>query len=93
MFHQGDLAATLRKLVEAESAALSAGKDRKAAIYAAYERFYRGDIAKEFVRGCRRRADLITLEDIAHWQVKIEPMHASYMGMRSTSYNTGRRAR
>src|SRR5580765_8260403 len=42
IFRQPDLAATLRKLVEAEKAALKAGKDRKAAIYAAYERFYRG---------------------------------------------------
>src|SRR5215469_11259150 len=35
IFRQPDLAATLRKLVEAEKQALKAGKDRKAAIYAA----------------------------------------------------------
>src|SRR5215472_11757782 len=51
VFKQPDLAATLRKLVEAESAALKAGKSRKEAILAAYDRFYKGDIAKEFVRG------------------------------------------
>src|SRR5215467_11075908 len=50
IFRQPDLAATLRKLVEAEKAALKSGKDRKAAIYAAYERFYKGDIAHELVQ-------------------------------------------
>ena len=39
----------LRKLVAAESEALESGLDRKAAIYAAYDRFYRGDIAREIV--------------------------------------------
>ena len=53
IFRQPELAATLRKLVEAERQALAAGKDRKAAIYAAYERFYRGDIARELVAGVR----------------------------------------
>ncbi len=82
MFHQPELAATLRKLVEAESQALAAGKDRKSAIYAAYERFYRGDIAQEFVRGVHEVGGLITLEDLAQWKVKIEePVHVSYKGI------------
>ena len=38
VFRQPDLAATLRKLVEAEAAALAAGKSRKEALEAAYER-------------------------------------------------------
>ena len=46
IFRQPDLAATLRKLVEAERQALAAGKSRKEAIYAAYDRFYKGDIAR-----------------------------------------------
>ncbi len=82
MFHQPDLAATLRKLVEAESQALAAGKDRKAAIYAAYDRFYRGDIAREFVRGVQEAGGLITLADLDHWKVKIEePVHTGYRGI------------
>ena len=82
MFHQPELAATLRKLVEAESSALKAGKDRKAAIYAAYDRFYRGDIAREFVRGVQEAGGLITLQDLDHWKVKIEePVHTSYKGI------------
>ena len=51
VFRQSDLLNTLKKLVEAEQKALAQGKSRKEAIYAAYDRFYKGDIAKEFVRG------------------------------------------
>src|SRR5262249_18366501 len=39
IFRQPDLAATLRALVDAEQEALAAGKSRKEAIYAAYDRF------------------------------------------------------
>ena len=82
MFRQADLAATLRKLIEAEAAALKAGKDRKSAIYAAYDRFYKGDIAEAFVRGVRSGGGLITLDDLARWKVKIEePVHTSYKGI------------
>ena len=82
IFRQPDLAATLRKLVEAERAALKSGKDRKAAIYAAYDRFYRGDIAHELVQAVREVGGLFTLEDLANWKVKIEePVHSNYRGI------------
>ena len=50
MFRQADLLVTLQKLVDTEAQALAEGKTRKQAIYAAYDRFYRGDIAAEIVR-------------------------------------------
>jgi gamma-glutamyltranspeptidase/glutathione hydrolase len=79
VFKQPDLARTLRKLVEAEQQALAAGKSRKEAIYAAYDRFYRGDIAEEFVRGAQEEGALITLEDLDGWQVYIEePVMTTY---------------
>src|SRR5215469_12256730 len=82
IFRQPDLAVTLRKLVESEQAALKAGKDRKAAIYAAYDRFYKGDIAHELVQAVREVGGLFTLEDLANWKVKIEePVHTSYKGI------------
>ena len=82
IFRQPDLAATLRKLVAAEQRALAAGKDRKAAIYAAYERFYRGDIAHDLVGAVRALGGLFTAEDLAHWKVKIEePVHTGYKGI------------
>ncbi len=82
IFRQPDLAATLRKLVEAETKARAAGKDRKAAIYAAYDRFYKGDIAHDLVRAVRDLGGLFTLEDLANWKVKIEePVHVNYKGI------------
>ena len=42
LFRQSDLLATLRKLVAAEAQALAAGRSRKEAIYAAYERLNDG---------------------------------------------------
>ena len=82
IFRQPDLAATLRKLVQAEAQARAAGKDRKAAIYAAYDRFYRGDIARELVSAVRDLGGLFTLEDLANWKVKIEkPVHTRYKGV------------
>lgn len=82
VFRQPDLAATLRKLVETERAARAEGKDRKAAIMAAYDRFYRGDIAAEIVRGARRLGGLFTREDLARWSVKLEePVATNYKGI------------
>ena len=82
LFVQKDLAATWRKLVETEQQALKSGKTRKQAIYAAYDRFYKGDIAKEIVRGVREDGGLFTLEDLANWKVKIEePLSTTYKGI------------
>jgi gamma-glutamyltranspeptidase / glutathione hydrolase len=82
IFRQRDLAATLRKLVDAEKRALAAGKSRKDAILAAYDRFYKGDIAREFVRGSREVGGLHTLEDLANWKVRIEePVKTTYKGI------------
>ena len=72
VFVQQDLYNTLQKLVNTERHALEAGKSRKEAIYAAYDRFYRGDIADEIVRGTREQGGLITKEDLDKWQVYIE---------------------
>jgi gamma-glutamyltranspeptidase/glutathione hydrolase len=82
IFVQKDLASTWRKLVEAERQARRAGKSRKEAIYAAYDRFYKGDIARELVRGMREDGGLFTLEDLASYRVRIEePVHTSYRGI------------
>lgn len=82
LFRQADLKSTLEKLVQAESDALQAGKDRKAAIYAAYERFYQGDIAQEFCRGSQEQGGLHTAQDLAGWKARIEqPVSVSYKGI------------
>jgi len=82
IFVQSDLAVTLRKLVEAEKQALAQGKSRKDAIMAAYDRFYKGDIAQEFVRGVQEEGGLITMQDLANWKVRIEePVKTTYKGI------------
>ena len=82
IFRQPHLKATLEKLVAAERAALDAGKDRKAAIYAAYDRFYRGDIAEELVRSTQELGGLITMQDLDDWEVYIEePVSTNYRGI------------
>jgi gamma-glutamyltranspeptidase/glutathione hydrolase len=82
IFRQPDLAATLRKLVDAEARALASKKSRKEAIMAAYERFYRGDIALELVRSTKEQGGLITMQDLAGWKVYLEePVSTSYKGI------------
>jgi gamma-glutamyltranspeptidase/glutathione hydrolase len=82
IFRQPDLAATLRKLVEAEQQALAAGKSRAEAIFTAYDRFYRGDIAEQFVRGAQEEGALITMADLDEWQVYTEePVMTTYKGI------------
>ncbi|MCK4431602.1 MAG: gamma-glutamyltransferase, partial [Candidatus Aminicenantes bacterium] len=82
IFLQPDLLNTLQKLVDVEQEALAEGKSRKEAIYAAYERFYKGDIAEEFVRGCKEQGGLITMDDLANWEVYIEePVMTTYKGI------------
>jgi gamma-glutamyltranspeptidase/glutathione hydrolase len=79
---QPDLLQTLTKLVDAEKAALQQGKSRKQAIMAAYDRFYTGDIAQEFVRGSTEQGGLITLQDLARWKpLEEEPLMVTYKGI------------
>jgi len=76
-----DYAATLRKLVEAEAQALDNGATREAAIQAAFDRFYKGDIAQEVDRFFKENGGVLTAADLAAyaptWQ---EPLHTTYRG-------------
>jgi len=82
VFVQKDLLETLKKLVATEQESLKQGMSRKEAIYAANARFYTGDIAKEIARGCQEQGGLITEQDLATWQVKIEePLMTNYKGI------------
>ena len=82
IFVQNDLLNTLTKMVEAEKQALKKGASRKAAIMAAYDRFYKGDIADELVRGCQEQGGLITKADLANWKpIEEEPTQVNYKGI------------
>jgi gamma-glutamyltranspeptidase/glutathione hydrolase len=82
IFRQPELAATLRRLVDAERKALARGRSRRDAIMAAYELFYRGPLGAEFVAAVQAQGGLITRDDLARWQVKIEePRRTTYRGI------------
>lgn len=82
IFVQTDLLKTLQKLVDSEQQSLKKGKNRKEAIYAANDRFYRGDIAKEYVRGANEQGGVFKEEDLANWKVIIEePSMITYKGI------------
>ena len=82
IFVQKDLLVTLQKMVDAEQSALKKGKSRKEAIQAAYDRFYKGDIADEFVRGVKEQGGLITKQDLANWKpIEEATTHVNYKGI------------
>jgi gamma-glutamyltranspeptidase/glutathione hydrolase len=89
LFRQPDLLATLEKLVESEREALAKGASREDAIMAAYERFYRGDIAQELTRSVQAAGGLITMEDLDRWQVHVEePVSTTYKGIEVYKLNS-----
>ncbi len=80
-FRMPDLANTLRQVVEAEQLALAAGKTRSEALRAAFDRFYKGDIAEEMARFYRENGGDFTMEDFARYEpIWAEPLHTTYRG-------------
>src|SRR5580692_12921220 len=76
LFRNPDLASTLRKAVEAEQAALKIKKSRGEAIQAAFDRFYKGDIAQEFDRFFKEHRGAMTAADLAAYRpIWAEPLH------------------
>src|SRR5689334_5653396 len=76
-----DYAATLRKLVDAEKQALAKKATRSQAIKAAFDRFYKGDIAQEFDRFFKENGGVLTAADLAAYEPQwTEPVRTSYRG-------------
>jgi gamma-glutamyltranspeptidase / glutathione hydrolase len=76
-----DYAATLRKLVDAEKQALAKKATRSQAIKAAFDRFYKGDIAQEFDRFFKESGGLLTAADLAAYEPQwTEPLRTTYRG-------------
>ncbi len=79
IFRNPDLARTLRRLVEAEK--LNLRKGRHAALKAARDRFYKGDIAREMAKFSEDNAGLFRYEDFANYTAKVEePVSIDYRG-------------
>jgi gamma-glutamyltranspeptidase/glutathione hydrolase len=77
---QSDLAALFRTLVSIEKA--NASKGRAAAITAARDAIYTGEIARAIVDSQKHNGGAITAEDLASYHVKLEPpAHTTYRGI------------
>jgi gamma-glutamyltranspeptidase / glutathione hydrolase len=71
LFRQAELAATLRALVEEEQRNLWRG--REAAIHAARDRFYSGDVGQRIARAVQDAGGLISAADLASYRGRVEP--------------------
>jgi len=69
-FVQPDLAATLQALCEAETRAISRGREQ--ALQAVRDTFYRGPIAQEFARGAQEVGGILSVEDMAAFEARVE---------------------
>jgi gamma-glutamyltranspeptidase/glutathione hydrolase len=78
---QGDLAKTFKRLAAAEAAARKAGRTRSQALMAAYDYFYTGDLATEFVAFYQENGGLFSAKDLADYRpVFTTPIHTTYKG-------------
>jgi gamma-glutamyltranspeptidase/glutathione hydrolase len=79
LFRNPDLARTLKRLVEAEREAAPQG--RKAALKAARDRFYKGDIAREMAAFSEKTDGLFRYPDFESYAAKFEkPVSTTYRG-------------
>ncbi len=83
IFRQPDLAKTLRSMAAAEKAALDKGADRKAAIDAVRDYFYRGEIARKIGAFSKANGGLLRYEDMAAFKLQLEePVSTEYRGFK-----------
>jgi gamma-glutamyltranspeptidase / glutathione hydrolase len=78
-FRNPDLARTLRRMIEAEAAAATAG--RAAGLKAARDCFYKGEIAREMARFSEQNGGLLRYEDFSAYHADVEePVSTTYRG-------------
>ncbi|AMK25464.1 gamma-glutamyltransferase family protein [Sphingobium sp. TKS] len=81
IFRQPNLARTIRIIAEADRAAYKKTKNRKAAIQAGRDAFYKGDIARRIGAAMERDGGLMRYEDLASYKGKVEvPAMTSVFG-------------
>jgi len=77
-----DLGKTFRIMINAEQEALANGWGRNAALEAARDAFYKGEIAKATVRFYQQNGGIITYDDLANYHGKwYEPLKTTYKGI------------
>jgi gamma-glutamyltranspeptidase/glutathione hydrolase len=88
IFHQPDLARTLRSMAEAEHKALAAGATRAKAIDAVRDYFYRGEIAHRIDAFSKAHDGFLRYEDMAAFRLEPEePVSTTFKGY--TVYKPG----
>ena len=88
IFHQPDLARTLRSMVEVEKKALASGATRAKAIDAVRDYFYRGDIARRIGEFSKQNGGFLRYEDMAAFRLEPEaPVSTTFHGY--TVYKPG----
>jgi gamma-glutamyltranspeptidase/glutathione hydrolase len=81
MVRNADLGGTLKKLVDAEQMALERGATRAAALKAAHDRFYKGDIAADIVGYLKANGGVMSEADLSSYTPQWEtPLHTTYRG-------------
>ncbi|HUE85765.1 MAG TPA: gamma-glutamyltransferase [Vicinamibacterales bacterium] len=81
LFRMPDYAATLKRLIEAEVEASRGGASRQQALGAAFDRFYKGDIADEIAGFFARSGGVLTKADLAAYEPQwTAPVHTTYRG-------------
>ena len=81
MLKNPDLAKTFKRLAAAEQEALKKGKTRSESLQAAFDQFYKGEIAREFARFYEQNGGLFTAEDLAKYQPTwTSPVRTNYRG-------------
>lgn len=80
-FRMPALARTMRRLVDAEQAALARGASRQDALQAAFDLFYRGELAREMARFFAENGGDFTYEDFAAYQpLWADPVRTTFRG-------------
>ncbi len=81
VFPYPDLARTFNRVVEAEISALASGQTRETGLRAAFDRFYKGNIAREMARFYRDHGGPFTRADFSRFEPTwTEPVHTTYRG-------------
>ncbi|MDB5685717.1 MAG: gamma-glutamyltranspeptidase, partial [Rhizorhabdus sp.] len=81
IFRQPNLARTIRTIAEADRATFKRTRDRKAAIQAGRDAFYKGDIARRIGAAMEKDGGLMRYEDLVGYQGKVEtPAMTSVFG-------------
>ncbi len=80
LFVQRDLAGSIQYMIDEERAARGRGADRIAGLRAARDAFYTGDLARAITAFHAQNGGLLTMEDLANYEVTLEASVSTRFG-------------